>query len=251
MTILTDSQKKAHDFRRNLSVTANAGSGKTAVLVKRFLTILLETDVRVQELVAITFTDKAASELKKRIVDAVEERIRKETSSEKKLRLEEIRTQFSFANIGTIHSFCAKILREYPVEAQVDAGFTVLEGVDQQIFEREAIRETFERTLADSSGDGEKESLLFAVRALGRKEVQNYLSFFLAKREQAERLVGETGIFRSSGTDGEVLAKWKNMVEDNVELKLKSKRRMVPAGIPFIDKDHKMLLRLSRILLLF
>lgn len=216
MNLLTDSQKKAHDFQRHLSVTANAGSGKTTVLVNRFINILLQTDVRVNQLVAITFTDKAASELKKRIADALVERMKNETKRENKLRLEEIRSQLCFAHIGTIHSFCARLLREYPVEARVDAGFTVLEGVDQQILEREAISETFEGILqTPSPGADEKtrEPLLFAVRALGRKEVQDYLSFLLAKREQVERLVADNGIFRASATDSEILATWKGILE--------------------------------------
>ncbi len=220
MPILTDSQKKAHDFQRHLSVTANAGSGKTTVLVSRFIRIFLQTDVRVNELVAITFTDKAASELKKRIADALEERTKNETDGEKKLRLQEMRSQLSFAHIGTIHSFCAQVLREYPVEARVDAGFTVLEVVDQQILEREAIRETFEEILeAPSSGADEKtrDSLLFAVRALGRKEVLDYLSFLLAKREQVERLVADKGIFHELSSDSDILAAWRGILESAVE----------------------------------
>lgn len=224
MAILTDSQKKALDFQRHLSVTANAGAGKTTVLVNRFVDILLHTDTRVNELVAITFTDKAASELKKKIADVVEERMRLAPYAEKRLRLEEIRSQLSFANIGTIHSFCAKLLREFPVEAGVDAGFTVLEEVDQEILEREAIRDMIESvleeppeetiTLPTNVDQNAREALLFSVRTLGRKKVYTYLSFLLKKREQVERMVRDNGIFSVAVTDAAIVSRWESLIDE-------------------------------------
>ena len=131
--MLTPSQQKALDTSRHLSVTANAGSGKTMVLVERYINILTSGKAYVNEVVALTYTDKAASELKRKISDAVSKKIAEATDSQSKNKLEEIREQLSAAVIGTIHSFCAKVLREYPVEAGVDAAFIVLEGVDQQV----------------------------------------------------------------------------------------------------------------------
>ncbi len=130
MSILTPSQQDAVRFDRHLAVTANAGSGKTTVLVQRFVDILLQTDTRINEIIAITFTEKAASELRKRISGLIGEKIRdleNHPSSGGKSpdakapamlrRLEHLRDQLASANIGTIHSFCARLLREYPVEA--------------------------------------------------------------------------------------------------------------------------------------
>jgi len=74
--MLTDRQHTALDFQRHLSVTANAGAGKTTVLVRRYLEILLNSNTRANEIVAITFTEKAANELRRKIAERVESLIR-------------------------------------------------------------------------------------------------------------------------------------------------------------------------------
>ena len=131
--MLTPSQQKALSRAHHLSVTANAGSGKTKVLVERFVEILVAGDASVKEVVALTFTDKAASELRRKIAERVKERLVSSTEKKERLALETVRDRLSSAIIGTIHWFCSKILREYPVEAGVDASFTVVEGIDQEI----------------------------------------------------------------------------------------------------------------------
>ncbi|MBI4811516.1 MAG: UvrD-helicase domain-containing protein, partial [Ignavibacteriales bacterium] len=123
--MLTKNQLRALDFKHHLSVTANAGAGKTTVLVKRFINILLNTDAKVNELVAITFTEKAASELRKKIADSIDERVLHAADTVERERCENIRGKLITANIGTIHSFCAQLLRGYPVEADIDASFKV------------------------------------------------------------------------------------------------------------------------------
>ena len=66
---LTPNQQQALDIDRHICVTAGAGSGKTTVLVERYLKILREGNVNPQEIVAITFTEKAAAEMKERIIE--------------------------------------------------------------------------------------------------------------------------------------------------------------------------------------
>ena len=73
--IFTESQQKAYNINNHISVTANAGSGKTTVLINRYIKILLETNCQIDELVAITFTEKAASELKKKIAENVNNKL--------------------------------------------------------------------------------------------------------------------------------------------------------------------------------
>ena len=67
-------QLKAHDATRHLSITANAGSGKTRVLVSRYCDIVEYMGIRPAEMAAITFTEKAASELRTRIAEELEHR---------------------------------------------------------------------------------------------------------------------------------------------------------------------------------
>src|SRR3990167_7030340 len=117
MSILTTNQKKAVEtVDRNVCVSAGAGTGKTRVLVERFIYLIEHSLARCGEILAITFTEKAAQEMKARIARELGAR-----------GLESARRELENAYIGTIHAFCARILREHPIEARVDPGFRVLE----------------------------------------------------------------------------------------------------------------------------
>jgi len=114
---LTSSQHRAIESADSeLCVTAGAGSGKTRVLVERFTRLVLEERVPVEAILAITYTEKAAAEMKGRIAEAFE-----------KVGKGEERRAVEFAYITTIDSFCARLLRENALEAEVDPRFTVLE----------------------------------------------------------------------------------------------------------------------------
>lgn len=207
-TTFTESQKKALDYQRHLSVTANAGSGKTMVLVQRYVDILLKTDVNVSDIVAITFTEKAASELKKKIADIIEKKITETTNRTERRRLESVRDGLASAIIGTIHSFCARLLRDFPVEAGVDANFGVLQGVDQTVMLQESITEAFDAALSD---DQRKPQLMTTLRMLGRHTVEHIINSLVWKREQVERLLAEDSLYAKS--DDEVLAFWQERID--------------------------------------
>ncbi|MBI1805319.1 MAG: UvrD-helicase domain-containing protein [Ignavibacteriae bacterium] len=214
--MLTEHQQKALDFEHHLSVTANAGAGKTTVLVQRFVDILLKTGIPVKQLVAITFTEKAASELRKKVAEHIEQKIRNPITSGERYALEYIRDQLSSANIGTIHSFCAQLLREFPVEADVDAAFIVLEGVDQQFLEQEAMRETIESILRKPEEPVERDEALEVIRMLGQRTVQSYLAEFLRKHEHVDRLLQDDGWFSERKRDDEILEFWGKSVRELV-----------------------------------
>src|SRR5512139_3840663 len=123
MRILTPHQSKALDVSKAVSLTANAGSGKTFVLSQRFIEILLSTDTQLNQIAAITFTEKAAGELFKRISDELYIASISTTNSLTRDKIEKLRKQLVSAKISTIHSFCIDLLKEYPVEASIDANF--------------------------------------------------------------------------------------------------------------------------------
>ncbi|HEV8335230.1 MAG TPA: UvrD-helicase domain-containing protein [Candidatus Polarisedimenticolia bacterium] len=112
----------------DLCVTAGAGSGKTRVLVDRFVRLVLDAGVPPDRILAITFTEKAAAEMKERIAQALEAR-----------GGEEWRRAAEFAAVSTIDSFCARILRENALDASVDPRFTVLEELDADRLLEEAV----------------------------------------------------------------------------------------------------------------
>lgn len=127
MNELTPHQKEALDIEHSISLTANAGSGKTFILAKRYLDIAVNANIRVNKIAAITFTEKAAGELYKRISAELDKLILNENNPPKKGKLKSIRRDLVSAKISTIHSFCLDILREFPVEAEIDANFSPID----------------------------------------------------------------------------------------------------------------------------
>ena len=106
-----------------VSVSAGAGSGKTSVLVERFIDLVQRDGVSPLEILAITFTEKAAAEMKERIVRRFEE-----CDDVANRRLAEA------AYISTIHGFCSRILREHPLAARLDPSFRVMDEVTRNVF---------------------------------------------------------------------------------------------------------------------
>jgi ATP-dependent helicase/nuclease subunit A len=121
--ILTDHQHSALNITDNIALTANAGSGKTFVLSKRFIEIAITKNIPLRKIAAITFTEKAASELYKKITSQVGEMIESAGDPDLVEKLHRIRRSLVSAHISTIHSFCINLLKEYPVEAELDANF--------------------------------------------------------------------------------------------------------------------------------
>ena len=110
-----------------LIVEAAAGTGKTTELVGRIVAILAEGRATVDQIVAVTFTEKAAGELKLRLRERLDrERAAEPEQSDRRSRLDKALTTLEEAHVSTIHGFCADLLRERPVEARVDPMFEVL-----------------------------------------------------------------------------------------------------------------------------
>ena len=128
MSELVDQEARtriAHDLDTTLVVEAAAGTGKTTALVDRILSLLRSGKATLRTLVAITFTEKAAGEMKLRLRTEIEKSRSRATDPTEQERLNEALRQLEAAHIGTIHAFCADMLRERPVEAKVDPLFEV------------------------------------------------------------------------------------------------------------------------------
>jgi ATP-dependent exoDNAse (exonuclease V) beta subunit len=113
-------------------VEAAAGTGKTTELVRRVVTILATGRATVDSIVAVTFTEKAAGELKLRLREALERQRGETDAADVRTRLDAALTSLEEAHVSTIHGFCADLLRERPVEARVDPLFTVLTETQAQ-----------------------------------------------------------------------------------------------------------------------
>ncbi|HEY3886874.1 MAG TPA: UvrD-helicase domain-containing protein, partial [Vicinamibacterales bacterium] len=124
-------------FDDTLVVEAAAGTGKTTALVNRIVRIVASGRAKVDEIAAVTFTEKAAGELKLRLREALDaERGAAATDGERDALNEALR-KLEEAHVNTIHGFCAELLRERPVEARVDPLFVVLtETQAERLFEQ-------------------------------------------------------------------------------------------------------------------
>src|SRR5258708_11191835 len=106
-----------HDLDDTLVVEAAAGTGKTTELITRILQVLATRRASMNEIVAVTFTEKAAGELKLRLREELERERTKTTDPAVAAALEDALKTLEEAHVNTIHGFCAELLRERPVEA--------------------------------------------------------------------------------------------------------------------------------------
>jgi ATP-dependent helicase/nuclease subunit A len=142
-----------------LVVEAAAGTGKTTELVNRILSVLENTQTTMDQVVAVTFTEKAAGELKLRLREKIEsERVLHAAHPEIRDRLDAALEKLEEAHVNTIHGFCAELLRERPVEACVDPLFVVLtEPQSDRLYSR-AFQTWLQDTL-NSPGEGVRRAL--------------------------------------------------------------------------------------------
>ncbi|MDO8433262.1 MAG: UvrD-helicase domain-containing protein [Candidatus Binatus sp.] len=143
-----------NDLDTTLVIEAAAGTGKTTALVNRIVSVIESGRGQLSQIVAVTFTEKAAGELKLRLRAEIEQaRHGAALDVEVRARLDKALEQLEEARIGTIHSFCADLLRERPVEARVDPMFEVApEDVASEMFDA-AFDRWFEMVL-ENPGEG-------------------------------------------------------------------------------------------------
>ncbi len=179
-------QAISSELDQTLIVEAAAGTGKTTELVGRIVALIEHQWATIGQIVAVTFSEKAAGELKLRLREELERaRTRTAPASEAGQRLDAAVHDFEEAHVTTIHGFCAELLRERPVEARVDPAFTVLaDSQSERLFEeafsswlheqlgnaqegvRRSLRRPVKSRLDDETDDGPIERLRVAARSL-------------------------------------------------------------------------------------
>lgn len=139
------------DLDESFLVEAGAGSGKTRQLLRRMVALVKSGHAKIDQIAAVTFTRKAAAELRERFQIALERSLKKAQESgdaEVTGRLSTALTNLERGFIGTIHSFCARLLRERPLEAGLDPSFREIFGPEEIRSRREAWVRHLERLMS-------------------------------------------------------------------------------------------------------
>ncbi len=170
--------KKATDTGKSVHLSASAGSGKTRALKDRFLALLDVLDNRglhIDQAVAITFTDKAAAEIKERVMhDLPEAMLKKIIRGREDLR------------ISTIHSFCMNLLKRYPIEAGLPPDFGVLDARDQGYKIQKSIEDALEMSARD-------QQLMAALGDISADDLVAFVGFLLMIRTRLKRMEIDAG----------------------------------------------------------
>ncbi len=176
--MLNEEQLAAVEAEGSVFVSAGAGTGKTSVLVERYVRAVCERGVDVESILVITYTRKAADELRSRIRAALHERGRHDLARE-----------LDGAWISTIHGFCNRLLRAHPFAAGLDPRFRELEDAGAAVLRGEA----FDRALQEfcASGEPERIRLLATYRADGLRRMLT--GVYETLRSSGRELVLELG----------------------------------------------------------
>ena len=197
----TENQSEAvKNLKQNLAITAGAGSGKTRVLTERYLEILLKQKDglmyqkdALERIVAITFTKKAASEMKDRIRQRLKQYFNdnsNQLTQQEKDWIIYLLDNISQARISTIHSFCRELLRENLFSVGFKEDFEILEGLKQENLLNQAVTEVVDEIRSDK--EHSLYNLLWELNySYGKKKLFNICREMLLQRNQLDKLLNE------------------------------------------------------------
>jgi ATP-dependent helicase/nuclease subunit A len=139
---LTPSQQQAVAARGNVLVMAGAGTGKTRTLVERCLDYLCNKRASLDEMLIVTFTEAAATEMKHRLRTALEKTLNSQPSTLNQFAAEQL-ALFDTAHIGTLHSFCLRLVREHFYELGLDPQLAILDAGEARLLADETLDDQF------------------------------------------------------------------------------------------------------------
>ncbi len=178
-------QRIREELDCNFMVEAAAGTGKTTCIVDRMVNLVANDHCQIAKLVAVTFTRKAAAELRERFQAELRRRAAELQSHGKPadnptyVRLQSASDNVGRAFVGTIHSFCATLLRERPVEFGVDPAFRELDEEEERRLREQAWQENIADLIAVS------DPLVDQIDELGidRKDLKSCFDRFISYRD--------------------------------------------------------------------
>jgi len=178
-------RQRAADPRFNVALEASAGTGKTKILVDRYIN-LLRAGVDPSNILAITFTRKAAAEMRERVMGTL--RIAADRGDISPARWRDLRDRTADITISTIDAFCLSLLREFPLEADLDPAFSVADEIELPRLVDEALDRALRlcRTVARDD-----ETVALAFSQLGERRARAGLASLLQRRIVAPKILSK------------------------------------------------------------
>ena len=174
-------RRAAVDPSQDVVLEASAGTGKTRVLVERYVN-LLRAGVEPEHILAITFTRKAAAEMRQRIIERLKEASR--LSEFDAGRWREVKERLGDIAVSTIDAFCLSLLREFPLEADVDPGFDLADDTEVPRLVGAALDQAL-RICRGIARDDDDVALVFAQ--LGERRLRTGIAALVDRRLVAPR----------------------------------------------------------------
>ncbi len=173
------------ELSRSVHLSASAGSGKTRALVRRYIALIMNTGIELDQAVAITFTDKAAAEMKQRVIQTLKEAVAA-SDMDAEVIFKKIIRGMQDLRISTIHSFCMNILKRYPLEAGLPPDFGVMDSRDRTSKIERAIETAFDKAASDAD-------LLALLRRYSAGNLKSLLEFMFSVRGRLKRIEIDAG----------------------------------------------------------
>ena len=244
----TKEQQEAINLRnKNMLVAAAAGSGKTAVLVERIKQLIICDKISISEMLVVTFTNAAASEMKEKIIHAITKEIRENTED-----LIFLRKQLNIiykANISTFHAFALEVIRRYFYMIHIEPNFKICDEAENIILKTEAMEELFDHFF--ESGDqgfidflnkysaSKNESKVKTIIDSAYNIIQSIPDSFGWLNQNIEALQRSKEEF----LDSQVAKEIKNTIKKNIRIAIKSFERaeelILEEGLPILAGKAK------------
>ncbi|MCK4716674.1 MAG: UvrD-helicase domain-containing protein [Candidatus Marinimicrobia bacterium] len=163
---MNDYEIAKENIEKPFIVSASAGTGKTRVLVERYVNIIKKKHADIGEIIAITFTEKAAGEMKDRIRRAIRNA---DPSADR--NIPKLLDKLNTAPISTIHSFCARVLQDNINEIDIDPQFRIIDEIEETILRKEILEFFLQRKLRTSDP-----ALLTLIRHFDLYQIKDMLN---------------------------------------------------------------------------
>ncbi|MCK4641430.1 MAG: UvrD-helicase domain-containing protein, partial [Candidatus Marinimicrobia bacterium] len=178
---MNDYEIAKENIEKPFIVSASAGTGKTRVLVERYVNILRKKHADIDEIIAITFTEKAAGEMK----DRIRQTIRNADPSAGQ-NIPKLLDKLNTAPISTIHSFCARVLQDNINEIDIDPQFRIIDEIEEAILRKEILEFFLQRKLRTNDP-----ALLTLIRHFDLYQIKDMLNSVWQQQADCGEFLGK------------------------------------------------------------